>query len=153
MNAVRATLPLASTPTGDFGLALSTATTAAVRMSKSLPFLSKPLLSALSTETSDFVPSLCVAVAGAALAAGAARAVVAPRARVTPAAAPAARREMRMVVVLCSLGARSSGPLIPLFIRDAPGGCRQFQDFADDALPSPRRARRYPAHSPSEQPV
>src|SRR5437764_3235759 len=111
MNAVSATLPLARTPTADSGFALSTALTAAVRISKSLLLLSKPFLSARSTAARDFVPSLwwvaatdaeaAVAVwAGAAFAAGAARAVVAPRASVTPAAAPAARREIRMIVVL-----------------------------------------------------
>ena len=106
-NAVRATLPFASTPTAECGLALSTALTAAVRMSKSLPLVSKPFLSAVSTVTREVVPSVCqeeeageagdAGAAGAALAAGAVKAVVAPTARAAPAAATAARREMRMM--------------------------------------------------------
>src|SRR3954465_5526813 len=101
MNAVTGTLPLASTPTADFGLAASTALTAAVRMSKALWLRSKPLLSAVSTATRDFVPSwwwwwlvaaaLAAGAAGAALAAGAAAAGGGPGARGGPTATAAGR--------------------------------------------------------------
>src|SRR4051794_18171225 len=119
MNAVSATLPSARTPTGECGLALSTATTAAVRMSKSLELASKPFLSALSTATRDFVPSvwlLVEAAAGevvtAAPAAGAVRTVVAPTARTAPAAAAAARRERRMVGSFARWGLVVAGPVV-----------------------------------------
>src|SRR3954454_14488427 len=108
MNAVRATLPFPSTPTGECGFAASTALTAAVRMSKSFELRSKPVLSARSTVTRDRVPrwwwvaaeepldaaGAAAGEAGAALAAGAVRALVAPTARTAPAAATAARRDI-----------------------------------------------------------
>src|SRR3954466_4116667 len=83
MNAVSRTLPLPRTPTAEFGFAVSTALTAAVRMSKSLPLVSEPVPLARRTETRDFGPSLwwwlaagepeAAGEAWAAFAAGAAR--------------------------------------------------------------------------------
>src|SRR5690606_35568396 len=68
-KAVARTLPSASTPTAELGLAATTARAASVTMSKSPAFLSKWLPSEVSTETSErsFGFAASAAVAGATL--------------------------------------------------------------------------------------
>ena len=56
MNAVNATSPCVSTFTAEFGFALRTASTAAVRMSKFFELRSKEFF-AVKIAASDFVPS------------------------------------------------------------------------------------------------
>lgn len=64
MNAVNATSPCVSTFTAEFGFALRTASTAAVRMSKFCPSVSKEDL-AVRTEASDLVPRSAAPAVGA----------------------------------------------------------------------------------------